>query len=366
MYAYFEELTSELRVVALSVIVAFVVTALLIWLIRPLALRLGLVDHPNHRKQHTGSVPLIGGIAMYLGFTFAVLTLNISLRDYRSFLAGAGLLIIIGLLDDFHELTPKKKFTAQIVAVVLMISWGELIIWQLGPIIPGADFNLQLGNWNWVFTLVGSLAIINAINMSDGLDGLAGGYVLIAFTAMLSLSIMSASIFDTRLIILLIATLVAFLLFNMRMPWREIAWVFMGDAGSMFLGFAVIWFIISLTQADEKIMKPVTALWIVALPLFDMVGVSLRRLLKGKPVFKADRSHFHHIIQVAGYSSNKTTFVLLVVASCVAVIGVVASEYYQVPDSIMFISFLVLFFLYFMGMQYAWKVMKVISKKHGA
>jgi UDP-GlcNAc:undecaprenyl-phosphate GlcNAc-1-phosphate transferase len=356
------ELLQEVQTIAVSLVVAFFLTAFLIWLLRPLAIKLGLVDNPDHRKTHEGSIPLVGGIAMYLGFTFALLTLNISLRDYRSFLAAAGLLIIVGVLDDFRELTPKKKFAAQIVAVVFMISWGKLIIWQLGPIIPWLDMNLQLGSWDWVVTLIGGLAIINAINLSDGLDGLAGGYSLVAFASMLLLSVSSSAIYDTQLIMLLISLLFAFLLFNMRMPWRKSAAIFMGDAGSMFLGFALVWFIISLTQADEKIMRPVTALWIVALPLFDMVGVSLRRMLKGKPIFQADRSHFHHIFLAAGYSAHKTTLILLTVALCMACVGLLG-EYFRVHDSIMFSLFMTLFLLYFFAMQHAWKVMKVISKQ---
>lgn len=363
MSVRFQEFLEQFEAIFLSVFVAFGLTVFFIWVLRPLAIRLGLVDQPNHRKQHLGSVPLVGGIAMYLGFAFSILTLNISLRDYRSFLAGAGLLIIVGILDDFRELTPKKKFIAQIIAVILMTSWGGLVIKELGAILPWTSYSQMLGNWAVPFTLIGALAIINAINMSDGLDGLAAGYVFIALGAMLVLVLGSRSVFDMRMIILLLAMLAAFILFNMRMPWRKSAYVFMGDAGSMFLGFALIWFIISLTQSSEHIMKPVTALWIVALPLFDMVGVSLRRLLKGKPVFQADRSHFHHIIQVAGYSSNKTTFVLLILSAIMAVIGVIGVEFLHIQESIMFMLFLVLFALYFFGMQHAWKLMKVISKK---
>lgn len=359
-----QEFISEFETIFLSVIVAFCLTAFFVCILRPLAIRLGLVDQPNHRKQHAGSVPLVGGIAMYLGFTFALLTLNISLSEYRSFLAGAGILIIVGILDDFHELTPKKKFIAQILAIVLMISWGGEVITELGSILPWTSYSQMLGSWSIPFTMIGALAIINAINMSDGLDGLAGGYVFIALVAMLFMALGSSAIFDTRIIMLLLAMVSAYLLFNMRMPWRKSAYVFMGDAGSMFLGFTLIWFIISLTQPSAHLMKPVTALWIVALPLFDMVGVSLRRFLKGKPVFQADRSHFHHVIQAAGYSSNKTTFILLIIAIFMAIIGVLGGEYFEVKESIMFSLFLALFTLYFMGMQHAWKVMKVISKKH--
>lgn len=347
------ELLQVTQTLFVSLVVAFSVTFALIWLLQPLAIRLGLVDKPNHRKKHEGSIPLIGGITMYLGFSFALLTLNISLSDYRSFLAAAGLLVIVGVLDDLRELTPKKKFAAQIISVVFMISWGELIIWQLGPIIPWLDMNIQLGSFDWVVTLIGGLAIINAINMSDGLDGLAGGYCSIAFMAMLLLSVSSSAIFDTQIIMLLITILFAFLMFNMRMPWRESATVFMGDAGSMFLGFALIWFIVSLTQVDEKIMRPVTALWIVALPLFDMVTVSLRRLLKGKPIFQADRGHAHHIFLVAGCSPHKATLILLVASVILASVGL-AGQHFNIHESIMFSLFLLLFFVYFFLTQRAW------------
>lgn len=107
-----------------SASIAFFVTLLCIFLLKPLALRLGLVDVPNDRKHHQYHTPLIGGLAMFMGFLAALLTLPISLQHYRSFIAGSALLVFVGLLDDFHELSPRSRFFAQIFALLLMYFWG--------------------------------------------------------------------------------------------------------------------------------------------------------------------------------------------------------------------------------------------------
>lgn len=353
MVAYIQELIAEFEAISLSIVVAFVLTTLFIWILRPLAIRLGLVDHPNHRKQHIGSIPLIGGVSMYLGFVFAILTLNISLRDYRSFLAGAGLLVIVGILDDFHELTPRKKFVAQVIAILLMISWGGVMITDLGDIIPGVDEHVLLGSLSWPVTFIMAIAIINAINMSDGVDGLAGGYVSIALIGMLVLTVDNNAIFDTRILLLLIAAISAFLVFNMRTPWRKKAHVFMGDAGSMFLGFVLTWFVITLTQNENSTVKPITVLWLIALPAFDLVEVTLRRILEGKHAFHADRSHIHHYFMNIGFSAGKTSWILLAIATLFAATGILL-QYFHIVDSTMFLGYMGLFVAYFFLMRYLW------------
>src|SRR5690349_200444 len=112
----------------LANLVAFFTTIGCIWLLRPLAIRLDLVDSPGGRKQHAGHIPLVGGLAMFLGFLFSLLTLPISLTDYRPLLAGCSLLVFIGILDDFHELPARARFAAQIAAALLMTAWGNVSI----------------------------------------------------------------------------------------------------------------------------------------------------------------------------------------------------------------------------------------------
>ncbi|MEE8286845.1 MAG: MraY family glycosyltransferase, partial [Gammaproteobacteria bacterium] len=158
---------------------ALLVCCALLHLLRPMAKRVGLVDEPGGRKPHQGSVPLIGGVAMFCGFSLAALTLDMGLTAYRSFFAAAAILVVVGLLDDMHELSSRARFGAQILAAVLMAYWGGVVLGDLGGLASGGA-SFALSGWEIVFTVFCTVGVINALNMSDGVDGLAGGLSLVA------------------------------------------------------------------------------------------------------------------------------------------------------------------------------------------
>lgn len=334
----------------LSAGLSFSITVFCILLLHPLALRLDLIDTPNIRKLHQGNIPLIGGLAMLMGLLIGLLTLPISLQNYRSFIAGSTLLVFVGMLDDFQELSPKSRFFAQIAAVLLMIFWGNVYIKHLGNLIFFKD--IYLGYFtSLIVTLIAGLGIINAINMIDGIDGLAGILVLVE----LILLIFGAAIteqFSAILILLLLASCVlGFLCFNFPFFTRAHAQIFMGDAGSMLLGFGLVWFLIELSQGKIRPITPVTMLWIMSIPLFDATAVMLYRLIKGQSMIFSDRQHGHHVLLDLKFSPLQiniffgcTNFVLGWIGLC--------AFYYQFNESIMFISFLILFVIYFFAVNY--------------
>lgn len=324
-------------------VVAFAVTTACIWLLRPLAMRLGLVDTPHGRKQHTGEVPVIGGLAMFLGFLFALLTLPISLVNYRSFIAGCALLVFMGVLDDFQELSAKSRLVAQIIAALLMTAWGKVDLHNMGNLFFYKD--ILLGDWSLPITVLAVVALINAINMTDGIDGLAGGLSFIAFAFLTFLAIHGGQFVTTQILLLLLAVSLAFLLCNFPLPGRKRALVFMGDAGSMFLGFGVVWFLIQLSQTPQQVVHPVTMLWITALPLFEIVGVIVRRVQKRTSLFIPDREHLHHLLLALGYTPFQITTILCVVAIACGLLGVIAN-FIGIAEGVMFIGFLLLFALY--------------------
>ena len=162
-----------------SYVLALLVCCGLLHLLRPMAMRMGLVDEPSRRKSHEGSVPLIGGVAMFCGFALAALTLDMGLMAYRSFFAAAAILVVVGILDDMHELSSRARFGAQILAAALMAYWGGVVLGDLGGLAGGGEPFL-LSGWEIVFTVFCTVGVINALNMSDGVDGLAGGLSLVA------------------------------------------------------------------------------------------------------------------------------------------------------------------------------------------
>ncbi len=343
-----------------SYIIGLLATVVLIYFLIPHAMRFGLIDSPGTRKQHSGNIPLIGGLAVFCGFLFSTITLDIAINGMYSFFAAGLTLIVVGVLDDFYDLSTRVRFAAQIGAALIMSLWGGVILFDLGMLsFDGSLF--PLGILAIPFTAFATVGVINALNMSDGVDGLSGTLTLSALTGLAVVAYSAGADTEFQILLLLVSCIVAFLLFNLRYPLRKRAAVFMGDAGSMFIGFALTWFFIKLSQGDHRAMAPVTSLWFLALPLFDTVGIMFRRIIKGRSPFAADREHFHHVLLLAGYSIPQSVGIMGILSLIGVLIGL-AGTYFQIPDIVMFFLFLSVFALYFWGMMRAWKVMRFLNR----
>lgn len=327
----------------LACVVAGGVTGTLLWMLRRLALRIGLVDHPGERKQHAGDIALVGGIAMFCGFMFAVLALEGSLAGYRSFLAAAALLVIVGILDDLHELPTWSRVIAQVGAALIMTAGGGVVVTDLGAITGSGP--VGLGVWSIPFTVFAVVGVINAFNMLDGADGLAGSVALVALALFAWVAWSAGRSLDAALLGLLVCTVLVFLAFNLRIPGRSQALVFMGDAGSMLLGFVLAWFAVSLSQGEQRAMAPAAALWILAIPLIDTVGVMVRRMGARRSPFVAATDHMHHLMFAAGLGVNKTVGIIASAALLFGLLGIAAMQA-GVAESILFGGFLLVFLVH--------------------
>jgi UDP-GlcNAc:undecaprenyl-phosphate GlcNAc-1-phosphate transferase len=348
----------------LAPFLALLATTLLIVVLRPLAVRVGLVDVPSERKTHRLPTPLVGGIAIFTGTALAFFLCKdgpvpLTREEVYSFFGAGALLVIVGVVDDFVELKPAVRFVAQIVASLLMIFGAGVMLKNLGPMtFSGAD--LELGWFAVPFTLFATLGIINALNMCDGLDGLSGSLTMTSLSGLVVAAYTWGTPADTALLPILGAAIAAFLLFNVRLPGRQRAVVFMGDAGSTFLGFALTWYAISLSQGTTPVISPSATLWFLMVPIFDAVSMMIRRILKGRSPFAADREHLHHVFLLAGFTVNETVAVMAGLASLGVFIGM-ASVYFQVPDIVVSGGFLCAGLLYFWAMRRAWKLMRFLS-----
>ncbi len=279
-------------------ILSCLLTIFFIYTLRSVARKIGLVDQASHRKLHKGDVPLIGGIGIFLGFVFSLLLTPISLGDHRILFAVCILMIIIGCLDDLHELSSNTKFVLEICLACICIFWGKIELQSLGDIFFIGS--IQLGMFSAFFTIFCMLGIINAINMLDGSDGIVGSSTLIQLTFLAYIAFEAKLWCDYYLIVLLIAAIVGFLCFNL--PFKYIKknnyLVFLGDSGSLFIGFFLVWFIIKLSQNELTFVSPIVMLWIMALPLYDTIAVIIQRKLKGYSAFKPQRDHFHHSFNI--------------------------------------------------------------------
>ena len=291
-----------------AVILAATMTILGMLVLRPVAIVTGLVDRPGGRKMHQGDVPVIGGMAMYLGAAFGLTALQEPLGPDAYFLLGGVLLLGVGVIDDRFYLSPWIRLVAHICAGLLMTEAAGLQLASLGSVFGEQSF--ELGRWSLLVTLVATAAAVNAYNMMDGMDGLAGGMACVALGSLAAVSLLMGNPESAGTLAVLVAAIAGFLVFNLPLGFNQPVRVFMGDAGSTFLGFAVAWFGIKLTQGEGAVIPPVTVLWITAVPLMELAASFTRRIVQGKSPFSADAEHFHHVLRGCGLTVRATFSVL--------------------------------------------------------
>jgi UDP-GlcNAc:undecaprenyl-phosphate GlcNAc-1-phosphate transferase len=301
---------------AVAFVVALVSSLVATPLVRDAAERRDLLDEPGGRKIHARAVPRLGGAAMLLAFFLAV-AVGVAADSATggghllAMLAGIGIVSAVGLVDDLRDLPPLVKLAGQLAAalvtVVLGLSLSELA-WFGGTV--------QLGWAGPIITVVWLVAVANAVNLIDGLDGLAGGVSLAALLAFATIALMREQAAVLLCALAAAGAVIAFLAHN-----RPPASIIMGDAGSMFLGMLLGASSVALVAADPGRISPLLVIIALAVPLADMTWAVVRRLASRKSIFTADSNHIHHQLMARGLGQGQVTL-LLVAAS--AVLGLVA------------------------------------------
>ena len=303
-----------------SAVAAFVLAALLPWWLEPAARRLDLMDYPKGRKDHERPTPVTGGLAMAIASILAYWAAPNLTPSIQAFCIAAVLLVAVGLWDDKHDLRWYWRVLAQVVAALVVIFWGGVRVEQLGPLFGLGQ--TSLGFLSVPFTVFAMVGIINAMNMIDGADGLAGMLGLAALAMLCAASVYAGNLVLAERVAVLCGALAGFLVWNLRFPWRPRARVFMGNAGSGFLGLVIAWVAFRLTQNDGHPVNPVLALWLLPIPVMDTLVLIVRRLQEGRSPFAAGRDHIHHMMQDAGFGPTRAAFWLTVFSlACGLVVG---------------------------------------------
>ena len=351
---------SLLQVITLeSGVTAFLAALVLVPLLNRLARKVGWVDSPTWRKLHQGEVPLTGGLAMLLAVLIPTLVYGTLQPPVMGLAMGAALLFLVGFFDDRYPLRARYRFAIQVLVVLAAILANDIRLTHLGQLV--GPFTIGLGLLSIPFTVFGMTGVINALNLSDGVDGLAGGLALIAmfwfFWVIYSINKLAYESGSAQLAPMLMAFMGAalgFLVYNLRTPWRRRASIFMGDGGSFMLGFVLAWLAVRTSSIYGKnSLSPVTALWILAIPLFDTVSCILRRMLAGIRPMAPDRKHIHDLLVALGLPVRRAVFALHLAAFIMAWIGVTAWRN-KVPDYWMFWSLAALFGLYMVAVLRLW------------
>lgn len=335
-----EENILQLLILALS---AFFFAFIAIRFFTPIAEGLGLVDKPTERKTHSGNIPLIGGISIFVAVLAASLIWLPDTLELRMFLIASAMMVFIGALDDKYDISVRIRIVGQIIIASLMIYGVGGYISNLGDLFGFGDVNL--GFFGIFFTYFAIVVAINAFNMIDGIDGLIGCLSLNTFTSIAILFLMSGNTEYVSYPLIIATATLPYLMYNLGIFKPETKKIFMGDAGSMFIGLSVIWLLSMGTQGENSSFRPVTALWICAIPLMDMLAIVVRRVRNGKSPFKPDRDHLHHILQRVGFSTKQTLMVISVLSIAMSGLGLLG-EFFAIPDVIMFSAFIILFGAY--------------------
>jgi UDP-GlcNAc:undecaprenyl-phosphate GlcNAc-1-phosphate transferase len=321
--------------------VALASCSVLVLLLRGVAHRFGLVDHPCGRKQHTHSTPTVGGVAMFLGMTLALYFGNAYTGKLKLLVDCAGLLVVLGVLDDKHGLKVSLRLMIQVVLTLLVILGADGMITHLGALFGAGD--IQLGLLAVPFSVVAFVGGINAMNMIDGADGMAGKMAAISILGVAIIAYFSGAVEMLPLAWAMLGALIGFLLFNMRLFVRR-AWVFMGDAGSMWIGLVLGWCMSQVTLG-HVLAEPALVFWLFGIPLIDTVVVMLRRMRRKCSPFAADRTHIHHVLEHTGLSVGRT--VLLLSLAQLVLVGIGVSFYLiHAPAAVVFWSFVLLVVVY--------------------
>ena len=297
---------------ALELLAASSAVVALIYLLDPIARRIGLLDHPGGRKDHAQPTPVTGGLAIAIGTILPALLLTHLTPQLAGLGVAALILLVTGVIDDLYDIRWQIRILAQVAAGLSIALIGHVQVEQIGPIFGLGP--LALGSLSIPFTVLATVGLINALNMADGVDGLAGSMCLCALIMLIAASVYAGNRDLTYGLTLIAGAVTGFLAFNLRTPWRKRAGLFLGNSGSAYLGLVIAWAAFRLTQNPIYPVTPVLAPFLIAPPVIDCLVLLARRSLHRRSPVAADRTHVHHLMLDGGFSPTAVVMVIAAVS----------------------------------------------------
>lgn len=270
-------------------------------LIKKLAFRIGAIDYPNERKIHVRRMPRLGGLAIVIGTAAGYLYLRPDSDYLTAIVIGAAIIVLVGILDDKFSLSPLWKLIGQLCAAIVVVSSGLTIDFITMPF--GGE--IEFGWMAYFVTVFWIIAITNAINLIDGLDGLASGVSTIAISTLLIMAILDHQLLVITLSTILAGSTIGFLLFNFH-PAK----IFMGDTGALFLGYSISILSILGLFKSVTLFSFVIPIIVLAVPIFDTLFAIIRRVLNKQKISAPDKYHLHHCLLSMGFSHRTTVIII--------------------------------------------------------
>ncbi|WLR41509.1 MraY family glycosyltransferase [Bacillus carboniphilus] len=303
-------------------ITAFIISLTVSIIVTPFVMkfarRFGFIDHPNYRKVHSRVMPRLGGASIVIGTLSGLLYLHELIIHLWPMIIGASIILLVGTLDDKYTLNAKTKFIGQLSASCIVSLSGITIDFIT---LPFSSERIYLGIFSYILTIVWIVGITNSINLIDGLDGLASGVSIIAMTSILCLATLNSQFLIISLTTILIGSTLGFLIYNFY-PAK----IFMGDTGSLFLGYCIS--IISLLGLYKSvtIFSLVIPIIVLAIPIFDTFFAILRRLLNKQKILDPDKSHLHHRLLQLGFSHKQTVLIIYAIGTFFGISAIIFSR----------------------------------------
>jgi UDP-GlcNAc:undecaprenyl-phosphate GlcNAc-1-phosphate transferase len=328
-----------------SAFLSLAITPAVIWL----ALRIKAVDRPGVRTVHTRPVPRIGGLAIFLSsisLIFAILFLNNSIGNaflnikpqVMTLLCSASAIFLIGLLDDLRGLPARFKFLAELLAAGSLCLVGV----HISSLTVTSEWSLQFGFMSWPLTVLWIVGITNAVNLSDGLDGLAAGISAVACGVIAVFAIYGGNLVMAVLMLALLGSLSGFLFFNFN-PAK----IFMGDCGSLFVGFVIASASIMSATKSAALVGLALPFLALGIPIFDTLFSILRRFLERRPIFAPDRRHFHHRLVDLGLKQRHVIIIIYVITLLFVGLGMFMMVTRDISTLLIFFCLILLLLLLF-------------------
>ncbi|GHT32227.1 undecaprenyl-phosphate alpha-N-acetylglucosaminyl 1-phosphate transferase [Bacteroidia bacterium] len=293
-----------------------------------MAKKKNLIVKPNRRTSHEGGIPNIGGINIFSSFIIPYLLFSTGSWDFynRIIIAGMYIMLLIGFFDDMVELSAMKKLLGEVIVGIILIGLAGRQLTSLSGFLGIHEIPVWLG---YLFSLFVFLLVVNALNLIDGVDGLASG---LGILICLFFGIYFQLAGDTQLSMMAYSLIGALLIFFLYNVFGNKSKIFMGDSGALVLGYVIYLFVVEFCKISEGgvpnvpphlLMKaaPVVAVCVLAIPLIDVVRVMVTRIKKGKSPFEADRNHVHHLLLSTGLKHKQVTFILLIVQLIFIILG---------------------------------------------
>lgn len=320
---------------AAALAVAFLIALILTPVVRALAVKMGAVDIPkDSRRMHTHPVPRMGGLAIFFGFLLSALIFVPLDKQWRGMLLGAVVIVILGIFDDIYDLPARLKLVVQIGAALIAVVSGNVITYVTNPNLFSSNPWWRLGWLAYPLTILWIVAMTNAVNLIDGLDGLACGVTSISALTLLVIALLLGEQGVAILVAGLAGACLGFLPYNMN-PAK----IFMGDTGSTFLGYVLAVISIQGLFKMYTLISFVVPFLLFGLPIFDTAFAFIRRIAHGQSPMHADRSHVHHRLIDMGFSQKQAVAVLYVITAILGLSAVVLTTSGAVKAMLLLFAF---------------------------